>query len=33
MLRAARDGTVKEIHAAPKNNLAVDLAILEFEGA
>ena len=33
VLRAERDGTVKKIHAAPKDSLAVDQIILEFEGA
>ncbi|MEI9983188.1 MAG: biotin/lipoyl-containing protein [Aliidongia sp.] len=33
VLRAERDGTVKKIHAAPKDSLAVDQVILEFEGA
>ena len=33
VLRAERDGTVKKIHATPKDSLAVDQVILEFEGA
>jgi propionyl-CoA carboxylase alpha chain len=32
VLRAERDGTVKKIHAAPKDSLAVDQIIIEFEG-
>ncbi|MHB1219325.1 MAG: acetyl-CoA carboxylase biotin carboxylase subunit [Alphaproteobacteria bacterium] len=31
VLRAERDGKVKKIHAAPKDSLAVDQVILEFE--
>jgi propionyl-CoA carboxylase alpha chain len=31
VLRAERDGTVKTLHAAPGDSLAVDQIILEFE--